>query len=232
MKKLCLLLTPLLGWMCISCASHSEKEISIFAASSLIEVLPALLETYETKTDIDINVVYGGSNHLAAQINDGAPIDLFLTADVEALSPDIAEASDSVLASNYVVLATPIGSEKNISGVMDLSRTDLSIAVCAQEVPCGKAAESLGVSIAADTYEPSVRAVISRLTLGEVDLGVVYATDVISEPQIISIWPDSPQCPCVDYHGIAFTPEGEDISQHLSEGTAQAVFTEYGFLTP
>ena len=111
MKKLCLLLTPLLGWMCISCASHSEKEISIFAASSLIAVLPALLETYETKTDIDINVVYGGSNHLAAQINDGAPIDLFLTADVEALSPDIAEASDFVLASNYIVLATPMESE-------------------------------------------------------------------------------------------------------------------------
>ena len=77
-----------------------------------------------------------------------------------------------------------MGSEKNISGTMDLSRTDLSIAVCAQEVPCGKAAESLGVSIAADTYEPSVRAVMSRLTLGEVDLGVVYATDVISEPKL------------------------------------------------
>lgn len=232
MKKLSLFLAPLLGWICISCGTHSEKEISIFAASSLIKVLPVLLETYETKADVDINIVYGGSNHLAAQINDGAPIDLFLTADVESLNSNISKVTDFVLASNYIVLATPMGSKENISGVMDLSRTDLSIAICAQEVPCGKAAEDLGVSIIADTYEPSVRSVMSRLTLGEVDLGVVYATDVISEPRVVSIWPDSPQCPCVNYHGIALTSKGKDISHHLAGEAAQTILSEYGFLTP
>ena len=95
-----------------------------------------------------------------------------------------------------------------------------------------RATEGLGVSIIADTYEPSVRAVMSRLTLGEVDLGVVYATDVISEPRVVSIWPDSPQCPCVSYHGIALTPKGRDISQHLAEETAQTILSEHGFLTP
>ena len=169
-----------LGGLSVACSDTSGEAVSIFAASSLIEVLPDLLSSYEEESGVDITIVYGGSNHLGAQIKDGAPIDLYLTADIELLDPQIERVDELIFASNYITLAVPVGSEKNISSTTDLTRVDLDIAVCAKEVPCGKAAEELGMVIAADTYEPSVRSVISRLTLGEVDLGVVYATDTIS----------------------------------------------------
>jgi len=232
MKKLWLCFIPLLGGLSIACSDASEDTVSIFAASSLMEVLPDLISSYETNSEIDISVVYGGSNHLGAQINDGAPIDLFLTADIESLDAEIERIDEFIFASNYITLAVPLGSEKNISGIEDLERVDLDIAICAIEVPCGKATDELGVVIAADTYEPSVRGVISRLTLGEVDLGVVYATDVISESRIISIWPERPTCPCVNYHGIALTSRGSDVALHLFNEDSQKILTQHGFLSP
>ena len=232
MKCLWISLLLVLGGLNVACSDTSEEAVSIFAASSLIEVLPDLLSSYEEESGVDITIVYGGSNHLGAQIKDGAPIDLYLTADIELLDPRIEKVDELIFASNYITLAVPVGSEKNISSVTDLTRVDLDIAVCAKEVPCGKVAEELGVVIAADTYEPSVRSVISRLTLGEVDLGVVYATDTISEPRITSVWPENPMCPCVDYHGVSFTSRGSEIALHLASEESSEILTQYGFLSP
>ena len=85
MKFLWIFLLLALGGLSVSCSDTSEEAVSIFAASSLIEVLPDLLGSYEEESEVSITIVYGGSNHLGAQVKDGAPIDLYLTADIELL---------------------------------------------------------------------------------------------------------------------------------------------------
>ncbi len=150
---------------------------TVFAAASLTESFDEIAAAFEeANPGVDIVLNYGGSSGLATQIAEGAPADVFASASTAQL-PD-----GTVFATNALALAVPAGNPGDISGLADLARRELAIALCAVEVPCGAASATLleqaGITAAVDTFEQDVKAVLTKIELGEVDAGLVYVTDV------------------------------------------------------
>ena len=175
----------------------------------------------------------GGSNHLAAQLRDGAPADAFLTADAELLNGLLSNPAPADLvrgfAYNHLVVAMPSDGPGRNPG--DLHNRDLVLVACAQGVPCGDATWARFGDLPIDSYEPSVRAVVTRLGLGEADLGVVYATDMAARPGLVQAWPQDPACPCVAYAAAALTNRGRSLLAFLNTPVARDVLTGHGFVT-
>jgi molybdate transport system substrate-binding protein len=169
----------------------ADSTLTVYAAASLTDVFERLSGQFRAEhPDIGLTVGYGPSSASARAIVDGAPIDVFASADEEQMQvvTDAGLASDPVLfAANVLTIAVPTDNPAGVTGLADFAREDLALAVCAPEVPCGAAAERLfevaGVTAVPDTYEDDVRAALTKVELGEVDAALVYVTDVRALPQ-------------------------------------------------
>ncbi|WP_306366179.1 molybdate ABC transporter substrate-binding protein [Nocardiopsis sp. CC223A] len=170
-------------------------EMTVFAAASLTDAFEELAAEFEARhpgTEVVLN--FAGSSELAAQINAGAPADVFAAADTATMGQVVegeglndewaAEHGEdgAVFATNALRIAVPADDPAGIEDLDDLAGADVSVALCADEVPCGAATaaalEAAGLDITPVTYEGDVRAVLTKVELGEVDAGLVYATDV------------------------------------------------------
>ena len=178
-------------------AESSEElagTLTVFAAASLTDVFTELGDRLMADNpDLDIRFNFAGSSALATQITQGAPADVFASAD-EVQMAKVADAGlegdPEVFATNPLMLAVPAANPLGIhlpsgGGIPSLAQIldhDVTMAVCAPEVPCGAAAakvlDAAGVSAYPDTYEEDVRAVLTKVELGEVDAGLVYVSDV------------------------------------------------------
>jgi molybdate transport system substrate-binding protein len=171
--------------------------LTVLAAASLTDVFTDLAEEFESRhPEVDVVLSFAGSSELAAQINSGAPADVFAAADTATMDRvvrgeglDAAWAAEHgtdgvVFATNTLRIAVPPGNPAGVAGLADLAADGVSTALCAEEVPCGAATltatEAAGVDITPVTLEEDVRAVLTKVELGEVDAGLVYATDVAS----------------------------------------------------
>lgn len=160
--------------------------LTVFAAASLTETFDALADRFEGQhPSVDVVLNYGGSSALAQQIVSGAPADVFAAASEATMQTVVAEglASEGVVfATNTLELVVPAGNPGDVTGLADLARPELAIALCDPVVPCGAAAERLlaaaGVTASPDTLEEDVKAVVTKVLLGEADAGLVYVTDV------------------------------------------------------
>ncbi len=169
--------------------------LTVLAAASLTDVFTELAEQFETDNPgVEVELGFAGSSALAAQINSGAPADVFASANTDTMALvvdgaglDTAWAADhgrdgAVFATNTLRIAVPPGNPAGVEDLADLSDDSVATALCAPEVPCGAATTAVtdaeGVEIAAVTLEQDVRAVLTKVELGEVDAGLVYATDV------------------------------------------------------
>ena len=160
--------------------------LTVSAAASLTDVFSDLggrLEADNPGLDVQFN--FAGSSALAAQVTQGAPADVFASANESqmAVVTDAGMADDpQVFAANVLQIAVPAGNPAGVTGLADLAREDLTIAVCSPQVPCGAAAEDVfaaaGVAAVPDTLEEDVRAALTKVELGEVDAALVYTTDV------------------------------------------------------
>jgi molybdate transport system substrate-binding protein len=160
--------------------------LTVFAAASLTEAFDTLAEQFEAEhPNVDVVLNPGGSAALAQQIVEGAPADVFASA----ADPPMTTVADAGLAVDPVVFATntlelvvPAGNPAGVTGLADLARPDLRVALCDVSVPCGAASAELlqrvGIVAAPDTLESDVKAVLTKVVLGEVDAALVYRTDV------------------------------------------------------
>ena len=224
----------LMGGACSLLDDDSNGDrLTVFVASSLTDVISDLATAWESAGGPGLVEVVGGSNHLAAQLRDGAPADVFITADaalLELLAPDrVPIAVLDRFAANHLVVAVPIDDPAGIHGPADLQRTDTILVVCVIGVPCGDTSFERYGDLPIDSYEPSVRAVVARLALGEADLGIVYATGVAAEPRITAAWNEPPACPCVAYAAAAMTEGGRPFLEFLESDRARDVLTTHGF---
>ncbi len=160
--------------------------LTVFAAASLTETFDALAEDFEAQhPEVDVVLNYGGSSALAQQIVAGAPADVFAAAS-EATMQTVVDADLAsepvVFATNSLQLVVPAGNPAEVTDLADLARSELAIALCDAAVPCGAASASLlsaeGVTASPDTLEEDVKAVLTKVQLGEADVGLVYVTDV------------------------------------------------------
>lgn len=162
-------------------------EITVFAAASLTESFDAIAKQFEKKhPDVDVKFNYDASSNLATQINQGAPADVFASADQDNLQKTLdagtVNPSSVVFAKNRLEIAVEKGNPKKIKSLADLQKSGLVVVLCADQVPCGKyAAESLskaGVNLTPASKEENAKATLSKVSIGEADASIVYVTDV------------------------------------------------------
>jgi molybdate transport system substrate-binding protein len=171
----------------VAAAPKPSGEITVFAASSLTESFDAIAKQFEKKyPDVTVKFNYDASSNLATQINQGAPADVFASADQDNLQKTIDAGTVTpppvVFAKNRLEIAVEKGNPKKIKSLADLQKSGLVVVLCADQVPCGKyAAQSLamaGVSISPASKEENAKATLSKVSIGEADASIVYVTDV------------------------------------------------------
>jgi molybdate transport system substrate-binding protein len=228
--------------------------LTVFAAASLTDVFTQLGEQLEEENpSLDVQLNLAGSSALAAQIEQGAPADVFASADEAQMArvTDAGLAGEAELfASNRLVLAfprdNPAGLEQpeaaGIPSIADLVDRDITLAVCAPEVPCGaSAAEVLdraGLGDVPDTYEDDVRAVLTKVQLGEVDAGLVYRTDVLAAGDAVGAWAFREAEAARNRYPVAALEDAPNpeaaraFVDLLLSDEGRRVLTEAGFLEP
>lgn len=168
-------------------AHAPTHEVSVFAAASLTAAFRAVGAAYEAAhPDTTIIFNFAGSPTLVQQIREGAPADVFASAD-EATMQKLVDAgavagSPQIFAGNRLQIAVAKGNPHRIDGLADLGKPGLVVVLCGDTVPCGRygleAFAKAGAKAPAGSREPDVKAVLNKVALGEADAGVVYATDV------------------------------------------------------
>jgi molybdate transport system substrate-binding protein len=228
-----------------ACAAPEHgTTVTVFAAASLSDVLEGITADYEAEHPaVDIKTSYGGSADLAAQIAEGAPADVFISAD-ESRMADVASltaGTPAVIASNTLTIAVPVGNPAGITGLGDLSRDDVVTVICAPHVPCGAAsralARALGVSLRPASEEQSVSDVLGKVASGQADAGLVYVTDVARAAGVAEVRIPGADAVVNQYVAAALSSSTEptlaaDFVTYLTEHEAQAAFREAGFGSP
>lgn len=168
--------------------ARSAQELRISAASSLTEVFTELGKRFEAD-HAGVNVVFnfGSSATITEQVIQGAPTDVVATADettMETLTAAEAVTTPSVIARNRLALLVETGNPLGLAGLRDLARSDVLFVMCNESAPCGRlgalALSKAGVTARPASFEENVKAVVSKVVLGEADAGIVYATDALA----------------------------------------------------
>jgi molybdate transport system substrate-binding protein len=232
-------------------ATAQEKTITVFAAASMKNALDDIDAAYTAKTGVKVTVSYGPSSGLAKQIEQGAPADVFISADTDwmdyAISKkNINESTRMNLLGNTIVLIAPKDSKidnVNIGQGFDLARLagDGKIATGdVKSVPVGKyakaALEKLGSWQAAEpkfAMADNVRAALLLVARNEAALGIVYSTDAKVEPgvKVVGTFPADSH-PAIIYPVAATTtakPETADYLAYLRSTAAKNILEKYGF---
>ena len=163
--------------------------ITVFAGSSLTDAFKKAGDQLKLKnpgTEFTFN--FGSSSTLATQIINGAPADVFASADdtnmQKIVDAKLNDRAPAIFVRNRLQIAVAAGNPKQITSLADLAKPGLIVVLAAPTVPAGKfALESLqkaGVTVNVASQEVDVRAVLTKVTLGEADAGIVYVTDVKS----------------------------------------------------
>lgn len=159
--------------------------LTVFAAASLKGSFEDLAAQFEAAHEgVDVQLSFAGSSDLVAQIQQGAPADVFASADtanMDKLTADDLVGEPQNFATNTLEIAVPPGNPAGIESLADLAEPDVKLVLCAPEVPCGAAsatvADAAGLDLRPVSEEQSVTDVLGKVTAGEADAGLVYVTD-------------------------------------------------------
>ncbi len=168
-------------------STRKSTTLTVYAAASLTSTFTELGEKFEAEHQgVQVRLSFGGSSDLVAQIQQGAPADVFASADTKnmdkATQDDLVVGQPTDFASNTLEIAVPPDNPAGVQSLQDLAKPGTKVVVCAAQVPCGAAAlkvqSSSGVRIKPVSEEQSVTDVLNKVSTGEADAGLVYVTDV------------------------------------------------------
>jgi molybdate transport system substrate-binding protein len=172
-------------------ASPSAPQVSgnltVLAAASLTDAFTKIGDDLHRKyPGIASTFSFAGSPTLVTQIQQGAPADIFASADQanmqKVVGGGFASGTPSVFAHNKLEIAVQAGNPKHVTSVNDLANSAIKVVVCAPGVPCGTYSTTTfgkaGITVKPVSQEPDVKSVLAKVSLGEADAGVVYVTDV------------------------------------------------------
>lgn len=242
-----LLITTLAA--CGSSRSDSAEPttITVFAAASLKGTFTEIGKKFEAENDgVTVTFNFAGSSDLVAQIQQGAPADVFASADLKnmdkATADDLVEGTPTNFATNTLEIATPPDNPGKVDSIDDLASPDLKVVLCAAEVPCGAAAagveKAAGIDITPVSEEQSVTDVLGKVISGEADAGLVYVTDVKSAGDKVNgiTFPESDEV--VNTYPIAALAgsDNKDIAEAFAAFVAgpegRTVLAAAGFVAP
>lgn len=251
-----LLLAPvaLLGLAVTGCGSDDSDgssgvsgDVTVFAASSLTAAFTDIGAAYTAEyPDAEVTFNFGASSELVTQIGEGAPADVFASADLNNMTK-LTDAGDNgsepvVFTTNLATIIVAPGNPEGITGVADLADEDLVVVQCAPDVPCGAYAarifENAGVTVTPKSLEENVKAVVTKVTLGEADAGIVYVTDVIAAGDDAEGVEVPAEVNVVAEYPIAVTAEapnaegGEAFIDFVTGEQGQEILASYGFVAP
>lgn len=221
--------------------------VTVFAAASLTGSFTDLAADFEAAhpgVSVDLNLA--GSSDLATQIVEGAPADVFASADAKnmgtVVDAGLADGDPVDFATNVLEIAVPPGDPAGVRDLADLADPDLKVVVCAPAVPCGAATttvtEAAGVALTPVSEESSVTDVLGKVTSGEADAGLVYVTDIAAAGDAVEGVPFDESAEAVNtYPIVALTDSREsDAAQAFVDYVAgpdgRAVLSAAGFGSP
>lgn len=241
--------------MCVIAPSARAASVTVYAAASLKESVDQIAKLYSAQTGGKITISYGASSALARQIENGAPADLFMSADLDWMDyleqrKLIDAATRKSLLQNQLVLIAPVSQPLTlkIAPRFPLARAlgaDKLAMANPDAVPAGKygkaALEKMGVwdSVSRQVARAdNVRAALVLVSRGEAPLGIVYRTDALADPKvmIVDTFPADSHTPIV--YPVALTAAGAQSANaaatkkflaFMQGASAQAVWQQYGF---
>lgn len=192
----------------IACTGRDgdARIVRVFAAASLTQSFEEIATAFEAMhSDVKVELHCAGTPRLVLQLLQGAPADVFASADAKqmqrAFDGELARGAVKPFASNRLAIITEPDNPHGIQSLADLQRESVRVLLCGPKVPAGRyAREALakaGVQIESRSDEPSVRAVVSKVQLGLVDAGIVYATDAVQSVAKSSESPHSVSIPAL-----------------------------------
>jgi molybdate transport system substrate-binding protein len=215
-------------------------EITVFAASSLTEAFEELGARFWRRHGVGVRFNFLASSDLAAQIEQGAPADVLATADEASMErvvdAGMAAGEPKVFAHNKLEIVVPPGNPAGISSLEDLEDPELVISLCNEACPAGRYAReafaNAGVAVTADSLESEVKAVITRVALGEADAGIAYVTDVAAAGREVDGVPIADRDNVVATYPIVALTEvrAPAFADFTVSEEGQSVLEEHGFL--
>ncbi|MDO5672392.1 MAG: molybdate ABC transporter substrate-binding protein [Actinomycetaceae bacterium] len=220
--------------------SDEAGELTVFAAASLNTAFPEIAAGIfkEAYPNVEVKFSFAGSSSLAEQMNSGAPVDVFASADEKNMGKvvDLVPAPVA-FTSNTLRLVVPAGNPAGVKGLDSMG--DAKLVVCAPQVPCGRltteVSEALGVTLTPVSEEQSVTDVRTKVETGEADAGLVYITDAKLAGDKIEII----EVPGLEDHQTKYmigvpsaAPSGDVAKAFLDAVMAEAgqeVLAKYGF---
>lgn len=219
--------------------------LTIFAAASLTGPFDELAKEFNAKyPDVQLNAIsYDGSSTLATQINNGAPVDIFASADKKNMDKVVEAGNNAdqpqIFTSNVLEIAVAPGDPKGVKDLADLTKPDTKVVLCAPEVPCGNAAKTLlekaNVSLTPVSEEQNVKSVLTKVQGGEADAGLVYVTDVKASDGKVDGVPIANAKDAINDYFIADIKSGKNpqaakaFQEFVLSDDGQKLLEKYGF---
>jgi molybdate transport system substrate-binding protein len=224
-----------------------NTKIIVFAAASLKKTFTDIGEQFKTENPgASLEFSFAGSSDLVTQLTQGAPADVFASADTKNMDKATQAgllAGDPVnFASNTPTIAVAPGNPKKIASFKDLTQQGLNVVVCAPQVPCGSATQKVeqatGVTLDPVSEESSVSDVLNKVTTGQADAGIVYVTDAIGAGDKVAAVPFPEAGGAVNTYPIAVlkgskNPElARKFVDMVTGESGQKVLSAAGFAKP
>lgn len=221
--------------------------LTVFAAASLTEAFTALADAFEDEhPDVTVTTNFAASSELVTQIIEGAPADVYASADVSNMARlvDAGETAGEpiVFATNRLQIVVEPGNPLGIETLDDLADADVVFITAAPQVPIGRyTAEVLGAAgadVTPRSLEESVRGVANKVVLGEADAGIVYETDVRAAGDSVTGVEIPDELNVVARYPVAVT--GSSTNAHtarafvdfVASDAGRATLAEFGFGAP
>lgn len=231
----------ILGTACSGVDDQGDT-VTVFAAASLTASFTAIETAFEAvHPDIDVVFNLAASSELAAQITEGAPADVFASADTKNMDKvaDMIDGGPVTFATNRLQIITEPGNPLGISGLADLADPAVLFVTSAPEVPIGAYTADVlaraGVDVKPVSLEESVKGIVTKVTTGEADAGIVYATDVIAAGPAASGVDIADDFNVVASYPVARLTSSDAAAKFIAFLTSpegQAILEDFGFGAP
>ena len=247
----------ILGLLAAGCSSRAPESaesstppsgtLTVFAAASLTTAFTELGADFEAAhPGTKVAFGFAGSSDLVTQIQGGAPVDVFASADttnMDKLTADgLVAGSPVVFASNTLTIAVPPGNPARIGTLADLTEAGVQLVTCAPAVPCGRATatveQAAGVDLRPVSEESSVTDVLNKVATGEADAGLVYVTDVQAAGDTVTAvdFPEAGQAvttyPIALVDGTEQAPLAREFVDLVTSEQGRQVLDAAGFAEP
>lgn len=238
-------------------AAPQRRTLNVFAAASLTDAFTEIGTNFEAaNSDVTVRFNFGGSQALRTQIEEGAPADVFASAnqtEMDALitSAHVAEGTAQVFLTNKLVVILPADNPAALENLESLANSGVKLVLAAEEVPVGKytrqVLESMNGQFGTDfsstvfanivSNEDNVKQVLTKVQLGEADAGIVYTSDAVAAPALqtieipaeLNVLAQYPIAPLADSSNSDLA---EAFVAYVLSSDGQSVLERWGFAPP